>query len=172
MNLQAIPGAAVVLRHKLHDSNADVFPQAVVVDAIGTIVATVDLDPVAAVGGLYHGDLTAPATDGDYDVVTRVYTDAGHTLLSALYEDGLDLLRVDDDLRRLLGLAGEHKIVDQQVFDANDQLTQARVRLFDSAANLPVNPGGAETTGLVATYQVTATYAAVGRENKYRVQRS
>jgi hypothetical protein len=63
---------------------------------------------------------------------------------------------------RLLGLMQENQITDNTGHDAQDRLTSSRVRLFDSKANVPGTPDGSETTGLIATYTMTATYEAGG----------
>lgn len=58
------------------------------------------------------------------------------------------------NITRLLGLTKENSVLDQTVFDARNNLTSARVRLFASktdAVNM-VNP--------TATYTVTASYVA------------
>lgn len=85
--------------------------------------------------------------------------DGGTGLFEDL-EDSLHFLR--SDMGRVMALMHRNAIVDNQQYDANTQLTSARLRGFDSAANVPAAPGGAETTGLVYEFEVYATYAGLG----------
>lgn len=67
---------------------------------------------------------------------------------------------VDDTLqklRRVLGLLHQNAIIDNQAYSSG-QLTSARLRIFDIAANVPSTPGGSEIAGLLFEYQFTATY--------------
>lgn len=58
-------------------------------------------------------------------------------------------------MARALGLMHENSLMDQTTFDGGNNLTGARLRLYDSKANANAGTG----TGLLATYTVTATYA-------------
>jgi hypothetical protein len=60
---------------------------------------------------------------------------------------------------RLAGLSRENSIYDQIVVDEYDQPKFGRLRVFDSAANVPSTPDGYETTGLLHEYVIEATYA-------------
>jgi hypothetical protein len=69
-----------------------------------------------------------------------------------------------DMLRRLLGLSHENIFIDETNYDADTQLISARVRLFDSKTNCDAaTDGGSETTGLVATYQLTTTWEGLNQ---------
>lgn len=70
-------------------------------------------------------------------------------------------------IKRILGLNHENIFIDNTEYDANTQLVLARVRLFDSRVNCDAaTDGGSETTGLVATYQLTSTWEGL---NQFRV---
>jgi len=71
---------------------------------------------------------------------------------------------------RSLGLLHENSLVDSQDYDLDGNLVSARLRVFDSAVNLPVIPGGTETTGLLFEYLITAGYSN-GRLDEYKIER-
>lgn len=71
---------------------------------------------------------------------------------------------------RVSGLLHENSIVDNQVYDSVGLLTSARLRVFDSAGNLPDTPGGSEVTGLLFEYIVIAGYVE-GLLNEYKIKR-
>lgn len=73
-------------------------------------------------------------------------------------------------LERVLGLLHHNAIVDNQTYDTNQQITSARLRVFDSAANVPAAPGGSETTGLLQEYAVTMEYIGVGVLSNYQLK--
>lgn len=81
------------------------------------------------------------------------------------------LWHLGQNVGRLMGLLHENSMVDNQTYDSNGQLLTARLRVFDSAANLPAAPGGNETTGLLFEYNVTAGYAGLGVLNEYKIAR-
>jgi hypothetical protein len=69
----------------------------------------------------------------------------------------------DDAALRVMGLVQENQSMDQTVYDANSQLTSARIRLYDSAANVGTD------VGVIATYTVTSTYSGTELET-YKVE--
>lgn len=60
---------------------------------------------------------------------------------------------------RLAGLSRENSIYDRIQLDEHSQPTSGRLRVFDSAGNVPATPNGNETLGLQHEYNLTATYA-------------
>jgi hypothetical protein len=63
-------------------------------------------------------------------------------------------------LNRTLGLLHENSYVDNTTYDASKNLLTARVRCFDTKANAnAAKDGGSETTGLIATYSITAEHS-------------
>ena len=62
-------------------------------------------------------------------------------------------------------------LIDQQQYDGGGRLLTARLRLFDSAAQVPAVTGGNETDGLVGQYQMTSQYNGVGQLAGYRLVR-
>lgn len=144
------------------DGRTDLYGRAVVYDSLGGVTATVDLTHVA--GGLYQASYT-PTVSGYYQVVYRMYFDALRTQ-DAGYEvqgETLDVSNFRTNIIRLLGLVHENALIDQTVYDGDGNLTSARVRLYDSAANAAsasaASPA-AYNTGKIAEWQVTATFSA------------
>lgn len=72
---------------------------------------------------------------------------------------------------RIAGLLHENSIVDNQVYDSLTQLTAARLRVFDRAANVPATSGGNETTGLKYQYEIEAEYDGLNKLTKYILKR-
>lgn len=72
---------------------------------------------------------------------------------------------LDAVLGRVRGLLNENAVQDQQSYDGNSRLTNARIRCYDSAANATA----AGATGLIRQYTVTATYDVNGNLNLFRI---
>lgn len=166
-------GDSVLLVLSLIDGAENQFPQARIRAVAGSVQYTVNLTHVG--DGVYHGTFTATQT-GAFSVNYLVYTDSGHSILNLSYGHQTDLLRIDtfgiNDLGRILGLLGENQLVDEQNFDANGQLTAARIRIFSSrtdvqaatiAGDTPIDPTP------LAVYDITASYSQPLREREYRV---
>lgn len=148
---------ATTLSMLASDGRTDLFGQARVYNSLGTLVATVNLNHVAE--GLYAASYT-PAVEGVFSVVYQFYTDAGRTV-DANYErqgEALDVNSYRTNILRLLGLVHENSVIDQQVYDSNDNLLSARIRSYDTAANALA----AGATGLRFTWAATGTYAGAG----------
>jgi hypothetical protein len=75
------------------------------------------------------------------------------------------------DFRRILGLIHDNGIVDNHQYDAGSNLTSARLRVFDSAVNVPTTPGGSETTGLLFEYVFTGEYTGTGLQSLWTGKR-
>jgi hypothetical protein len=92
----------------------------------------------------------------DEDVSTHVVADSVGLLISAL--------------ARLPGLMRENTFMDETVYDVGGQLRTARLRCFDSKTNADAaTDGGEETTGLIATYAISAEWPLPGRMSEYRM---
>lgn len=84
-------------------------------------------------------------------------------------EDSLHNLKID--LTRILGLLHHNAILDDQVYDSNLQLTSARLRVFDTAAHVPVTPGGSETLGLLHEYTIEGEWSGLATAIRYTLKR-
>ena len=95
----ASAGETVRLSWRTNDGNNSLFPQAVIVDDTGTIVATKNLSviSVAGVAGAYEVSYT-PATNGEFNIYYSVYTSSANrtaqTPVSELYEGNTEVLKV------------------------------------------------------------------------------
>lgn len=74
-------------------------------------------------------------------------------------------------VQRLLGLMHENAVIDKQLYDAQGQLVSARLRVFDSAANVPNNPDGTETAGLLYTFNIESRWGGLNRNIFYKLTR-
>ena len=169
-------GDIVPLALLLEDGNESQYPQAEVYAPGGT-TPLVTLNMVHKARGRYEANYTL-ATAGVVTVIFITYADTGHTVENITYSREQEQLvitqyGVDDlalSLIRVLGLVHENTFIDNTVHDAFGQLTGARVRIFDSRVNAEAaTDGGSETTGLVATYDITSTYESQGRMGSYRM---
>ena len=68
----------------------------------------------------------------------------------------VDLTALTVLVTRALGLAGENLVMDQTVFDGDNKLTGARIRIYDSA----IHALAAGDTGLIATFPLSMTWAS------------
>lgn len=71
------------------------------------------------------------------------------------------LKATSDGLVRALGMLHENSVLDLTSFDGNNNLQQARLRLYDSAANATAATAaspGVYNTGKIAEYVIQATY--------------
>jgi hypothetical protein len=176
MTIPAIVGQAVTLAEILEDGNESVYPQAEIYSpGSSTPIISVDLDHIAK--GRYEGQWT-PTTIGTYVVLFIVYSDIARTIENIVYTREAEQIFVSqsgvDDLAsaitRILGLTHENAFIDNTTYDINDQLLQARIRIFESRASAQAaTDGGSETIGLLATYNMETTYEAFNRMGTYRM---
>ena len=74
-----------------------------------------------------------------------------------------------DMVRRLLGLNHENIFIDNTGYDANGQMVEARIRIFDTKENCEAaTDGGSETTGLIATYSLDTVWEAINEFQTFR----
>jgi hypothetical protein len=158
------PGIAATIAVQAGDNNAGLYGSAIIYNNSG-VVTTITLSHVG--DGVYVGSWT-PANAGTYQVVGKFFTDAGRTSL-APYQISAETMEVDafrQNILRTLGLSYENSVVDNQSYDGNGNLTGARIRCYDTAANAT----SAGSTGVTFQYTVTATYAGTAL-NKYSIIR-
>jgi hypothetical protein len=135
------------------DGRTDLFGLATIYDAAGVLVTAVNLDHTT--DGLYVGIYTPSAT-GYYHVALDLCVDVGRTI-AAGYERAGEVLEVSDlktNILRLLGISRENTYIDQTTYDSNNNLTSARVRSYDTAANAHTH--GA--TGLLFQWTVVSVF--------------
>lgn len=170
--LLATVNEAVTLSMLAADGRTDLYGQARVYNSVGGLVATVNLSHAAE--GLYQSNYT-PTTEGYFQIVFQLYFDAGRTVDAGYEHQGetLDVNSFRTNILRILGLLHENAVVDQQSYDGDGNLTQARIRSYNSATNAAnasaVSPAS-YNTGLLFTWQVDATYSS-GSLVKYVITR-
>jgi len=71
---------------------------------------------------------------------------------------------VENNIKYILGLVQSNTIIDNQVYDSNDNLTSARIRIF------PSNTDVDNETNVLKIYTMTATYDSNGLLNNYEVK--
>lgn len=176
MTIPATQGQPVVFSLILEQGEDYFFPQ-VEVYAAGSVSPEVTLDLVHRAKGRYEAEWI-PSSVGSFTAQFFIYVDAAHLVETVLYSREAEQVFVtqsstDDlaaSLARVLGLVHENAFIDMTNFDAADQLLSARVRIFDSkSAVQAATDGGVESTGLVATYSIEATYESAGRMRQYRM---
>jgi hypothetical protein len=77
------------------------------------------------------------------------------------------IAQMQADIARVLGLLHRNGILDNQTYDGQGQLTSARLRVFDSPANVPTTPGGTETAGLLQEYTIESEWAGLNVATKF-----
>lgn len=161
MAIVATVNEPVVLSMLATDGRVDLHAQFRIYNSSNTLLATVN--PAHVAEGLYQAVYT-PTTEGDFSIVGQFYFDIPRTV-DAGYEkhgESLNVNSIKTNIARLLGLAHENAVVDQQTYNGDGLLTSARLRVYDSAANaaaaFSIVPA-AYNTGLKFIYQVQATYS-------------
>jgi hypothetical protein len=81
MSIQAKPGDTITLTAQSEAGDEDLFPQAIIYSAGGTVQSTTNLTHDQS--GAYSGTVAAP-DEGHYYVQYIMYTDAGHTTQSGV----------------------------------------------------------------------------------------
>jgi len=116
-----------------------------------------------------------------YNSITQSYTDTlipsaswinqevGHYLVvwsvadttddfNSVYTEQLNIsYNISNDLKRLLGLTHENIFIDNPIYDADCNMTSARVRIYSNPASVGTN------SDVIGTYQITAPSTAPGK---------
>jgi len=145
------------------DGRQDLFARIRIYDPAGTVVQT--LSGTHLVDGLYSV-LWTPSIEGFFTYVAELFFDAGYTVLAGYERQGelVDVNSSKTNILRLLGLAHENSVVDQQVYNSEGDLVSARIRSYDSKASAQL----AGVSGLRFTWSVLATYFE-GSVSSYKI---
>ena len=120
--------------------------------------------------GEYCLEYTPP--DEGFWVVEVLIDFSGDCFKSITQTVAANLATVIDNLNRALSLLHFNSMVDlQQYNDPNEQLTNWRHRGFNAAGNVPVTPGGNETTGKKYEHQFEAEYDGPNKPKKLPICR-
>jgi hypothetical protein len=132
-----------------------------------------DLAPVVP-SSAANGSLIDQLFNKDSGKTYNPATDSLEAIADALNANGAAtaaaLAQMQSDLSRVLGLLHRNSILDLQTYDSHGQLTSARLRVFDSSANVPTTPGGSETVGLLHRYEIAASYAGLNVVTKFTLK--
>ena len=136
------------------DGRSDLHAQIRVYAADGALVDTLSAPYVS--DGVYSVDWV-PSVEGYFTAIAQLYLDSAHTVDAGYEKQGelIDVSSVKISIARILGLHHDNAVVDQQTYDASNNMTSARVRTYDSRAHAIA--GG--VTGLLFQYSITAEYA-------------
>ena len=172
--LRATLNELVPLQIFVPDGRTDLFARVHVRDVTGALATT--LFPVHQAGGLY-AVTWVPPVEGYFSAIYELFLDAGRTIF-ADYDRDAETIEVSSDktnILRLLGLHHENSLLDTEVYGDNGRLTSARLRMYDSAANLVAasasSPAGG-TAGLLFSWTITATYDGLNQSKTFQIARS
>lgn len=170
--LLASPNKPALLSMVAADGRTDLYGKVAVYNVSGGLVTQLNLDHTVA--GIYSGTWT-PSDEGYYQARYEFFADVFRTV-SANYEiqaEMIDVTGIKENVLRVMGLLHENSVVDQQLYDGDQNLTSARIRCYDNAVNASaasaVSPAP-YLTGLQFQYQVSASYAG-GLLTKYNINR-
>jgi len=95
------------------------------------------------------------------------------TILSEVLENQSKIDTMDALLQRVAGLVHENIFIDNTEYDAEGQLVNARVRLFDSQTNCDAaTDGGSETTGLIGVYDLRTVWESLNLYKTFKQTRT
>jgi hypothetical protein len=114
------------------------------------------VDPASITSVVSARDSIKGASSVDNTQIKTV-SDANSTLLNT----------ITPQIGRAIGMLHENSVLDLTSYDANNNLTNARLRLYDNASHA----AAAGATGLIASYNIVATYTGVNMQT-YTVTRT
>jgi hypothetical protein len=121
------------------------------------------------------GSLVDHLTNKDGSQTYNPATDSLEALADALSTGNTSITNtltlMQADLKRVLGLLHHNSMLDKQTYDGLGQLTSARLRVFDSAANVPSAPDGNETLGLLHEYDLASEWSGQNINTKFTLKR-
>lgn len=170
--LLATVNEAIVLSMLAADGRTDLYGQVRVYNSAGSLVNTLNMTHTAE--GLYSVSHT-PTTEGVFSLVYELYFDAGRTVSAGYGKEGeaLDVNSFRTNILRTLGLLHQNSVVDNQLYDTDQNLTYARIRCYDTTANASaaaaISPAP-YNTGKLFEYEVSASYSG-GLLSKYVINK-
>ena len=122
------------------------------VEVSGSIVVT-----YTELGSGNYEAMYTPNVSGDWflAVYHTTYFPWGKTGITRIYASDFDTLT--DEHKRILGLIHENMYIDQTAFDADCNLISARVRIYDTPANVGTG------AGVIGTYTITVNASGPGQ---------
>lgn len=108
-------GSAIYLNLQLFDGATNQFPRAYLYDAAGDELAESPVDLAHVENGLYsNSDVLMPAS-GQIKAVYKVFTDSGHTTLSGVYAQALDIFTLDAEAASVPSMSDLVGVISSQV---------------------------------------------------------
>lgn len=89
---------------QLDKEDSTQYPQAIIIDRMGSVKGVVPLNPVSGVSGAYLGQYTF-MEEGDYAVKYAVFKDSARTVLNPVYrlaDENFRVTSLEDDVKDLL----------------------------------------------------------------------
>jgi hypothetical protein len=164
--LRATLNEVIPLQVFVPDGRNDLFGQVRVFNVSGAQIVSVALVNIAE--GLYSVNWL-PAVEGYFTAVYDLYFDSGHTSHTD-YERDCESIEVSSDktnLLRLLGLAHENAVLDQEMYGSNGRLVSARLRAYDTKDH--ADAAGLE--GLRFVWSIAASYDSQNRAAGFQIDR-
>jgi hypothetical protein len=164
--LRATLNEALPLQVLVPDGNNGLYVRVRLFDPTGTLVTTLPLPNIAE--GLYSVNWT-PTQEGYVTAVYDLYLDSGYTVMSDYDRDG-ETVEVSSDktnIMRLLGLAHENAVLDQEMYGSNGRLVSARLRAYDTKAH--ADAAGLE--GLRFVWAISASYDSQNHAAGFQIDR-
>jgi len=161
---------------KLYDEASDQYPQAVVIDNESNILITIDL--VHEGYGMYIPATPYVMPDKEFvKVMYFVYTDVTHITKSIDYLDSYDIFRriipanykadvsgiqtslnnQDIKIDKILGLVHHNIHIDNPVYDSDNNLTGARLRIYSNSVSVGSN------ANVISDYLITSVGNGAGK---------
>ena len=153
--LRATLNEAAPLHVQASNGQVDLFARVKIYDIAGTLVDTVSLPHITE--GLYGATKTF-TTEGFFTAAYQFFVDSGFVTPEQNFDIEVETIEANSDklnILRILGLTHDNVHIDQHVYDANNNLTDARVRHYQTKTQALA--GGA--TGLLNTWTVNAIYS-------------
>ena len=165
-------GKPISVSATVSDGRTDLFCRARILDSSGNLFATLPL--LHQQFGCYSSSMTF-SVEGYFNVIYDFFFDAGFTFEAGygLNAETIDINSFRTDIARILGLQHQNSIVDQTVHDSDRNLLSARLRVYDTAANVAaataVSPS-VYNTGLLFQYQIVGSFSG-GILQKYHIEK-
>jgi hypothetical protein len=107
---------------------------------------------------------TAPDNTGITNIYNRIGAPVGASI-------SVDIASAKTAIDEALGIAYKNSVLDNQVY-TNGKMTSARLRVYNNKTNADAaTAGGAQATGLLYTFTISATYDGSGNLTFYKMTR-
>jgi hypothetical protein len=163
--LRATLGESLPVQIQASSGESALYARAKIYDIYGTNVSTIALPHIA--GGLY-GTTHIFSGAGYYTIVYQLFLDSGFSS-PAEFDIEAETVEANSDktnILRILGLTHDNTVLDNHVYNVEGNLTNVRVRSYDSKANALA----AGAAGLENTWSISAVYSS-SRLETYTVVR-